>query len=706
MKRDGVVVLTALGIAGVTAARLAPPAALPDGAFPVDRALARAAAALGDAPRTVGSDSHVAAAARLRDAFAALGAPSTDQVGWSCGPWGTCARVRNLVARIGPETGPAVVVVAHYDTVGASPGAADDGAGVAIVLELAAQYGAAPPPNPLVLLLTDAEELGMLGARHWLAIAPDDVQLVVNLEARGASGPSLLFETAGASGPLVARFARTATRPLGSSLFDTVYEQLDNDSDLTIFDRAGYSGINLSFIDAPLSYHTPLDRFAGLSHASVAHQGAIATALVASALETPIVGDDDVIWFDVLGLFVVRYPRVVAVPLAALAAAAIAFAARRAGIPARGAATGAALAACVPLGAGLAGFAVSSLVHVDAGGEWIASTSGASIALLSAGAAVGLAAPRATPADDRAVWFGVVGAWSVAGLACAAMVPGASHLWLGPSLAAAAVGWMTPGRATYGPALVCVAAWAPVLAVLYAGVGRGGAPAVAVGAGLATLLLGVAMRGRAVGRLSAAMSAAVAGLAAVGCALSAAHTDEAPMPLNAVLELGSDLGAGWVLEGEPAAVRARIGTPASAAVGPFAWPGFTLWVPATERELSPPQATLVSRAPIGSGERITVRIRSAREASALVLAWPIADDATVTVAGAPAQPTERGQDHVLWIHGAPSDGVDVAFARPRRGPLRLSLADETAGETGYPRPSATVPFGKGDRIRVVHSVTF
>ncbi|WP_243651025.1 M28 family peptidase [Hymenobacter gummosus] len=48
---------------------------------------------------------------------------------------------RNVIAAFGPETGPRIVVGAHYDVCGEQPGADDNGTGVAALLELARLLG-------------------------------------------------------------------------------------------------------------------------------------------------------------------------------------------------------------------------------------------------------------------------------------------------------------------------------------------------------------------------------------------------------------------------------------------------------------------------------------------------------------------------------------------------------------------------------------
>src|SRR5690606_34437513 len=109
-----------------------------------------------------------------------------------------CATVDNVLARIpGARPDGALLLSAHYDSVPASPGASDDGAGVAAILETPGALLAGPPlARDTWLLLNDGEGLGLRGARAF-AQEPEFARIahVVNLEARGTTGPSLLIET-------------------------------------------------------------------------------------------------------------------------------------------------------------------------------------------------------------------------------------------------------------------------------------------------------------------------------------------------------------------------------------------------------------------------------------------------------------------------------------------------------------------------------
>ena len=106
------------------------------------------------------------------------------------------------------------MLVAHYDSVPGGPGVADDGAGVAAIIEtVRALKEMKPLQNDVIILLTDGEENGMLGAKAFVEDHPwvKDVGLVLNFEARGNKGPSFMFETSDNNGWIVKEFVEACT---------------------------------------------------------------------------------------------------------------------------------------------------------------------------------------------------------------------------------------------------------------------------------------------------------------------------------------------------------------------------------------------------------------------------------------------------------------------------------------------------------------
>ena len=79
-------------------------------------------------------------------------------------------RGANLIATKAGRDTDAVVVAAHLDTVWNSPGADDNGAGVAIVMEVARLLARDSLQKTVVLATPDFEELGLIGARELVRL--------------------------------------------------------------------------------------------------------------------------------------------------------------------------------------------------------------------------------------------------------------------------------------------------------------------------------------------------------------------------------------------------------------------------------------------------------------------------------------------------------------------------------------------------------
>ncbi|HVA16478.1 MAG TPA: M28 family peptidase [Candidatus Dormibacteraeota bacterium] len=265
-------------------------------------------------PHPVGGEQSAVVRARIVSELTQLGYQPQVRGGFACDAYGTCAEVKNVVARLdGQEAGPAVMVAAHYDSVPAGPGASDDGVGAASVLEIArALKMSAPPRHPVIFLLDEGEEAGLLGAEAFVAGDPwaKDVRAAVNMDNRGTSGPSAMFETGSANGWLMRMYAKTVHHPDATSIFYAVYKLLPNDTDFTVFKRAGYQGFNFAFIGDVAHYHTPLDDFANASANSIQHEGGSAlTALRALAnSDLQFGGDSEAVFFDLFGWKTIWWP--------------------------------------------------------------------------------------------------------------------------------------------------------------------------------------------------------------------------------------------------------------------------------------------------------------------------------------------------------------------------------------------------------------
>jgi hypothetical protein len=481
-----------------------PPAAKPESAPPAEVSGGRAQAVLRDllgdgAPHPVGSP----AAARVRERILAqlrsLGYAPEVQEAVACTAGGNCARVSNVLARLaGREPGKSVLLMAHYDSVPAGPGVSDDLSGVAAILEVARVLKAGPPLRHGVLLLLDeGEEANLLGAKAFVEHSPAmaEVGAVVNLEARGTAGPSLMFETSGPDAWMLSAFASRVPRPFTSSLFSTIYQYMPNNTDLTLFKQLGMPGLNFAFIENPAQYHSPLDNLADVSAASLQHHGDNALAAVRGLAEGNLANPPRgrAVFFDLLHATVVRWPAGLSPLLGLLALGltlAAAFRARRQGFAVWGGSfmLGFAAALAALLFVLVLAFIFQMLIARAFPAPWVAHP-GPAIAvfwLLAFGGGLGLAGLMGRRVGLPGLWAGVWVSWSLFGLLFGLLLPGMSYLLIVPALVAGvcglALGGSAAGRtlAAVLPAFVAALLWFAVLSPLYLGLGLMGLLATAV----------------------------------------------------------------------------------------------------------------------------------------------------------------------------------------------------------------------------------
>ncbi len=234
-------------------------------------------------PHFVGSQNHQVVADYLVKELKGLGLETSIQEGFTMTEKGTLVHSKNILARIkGSANTKALLLLSHYDSAphSFSFGASDDASGVATILESvrAFLHSKAKHKNDIIILFSDAEELGLNGAalfvtqHHWAK----DIGLALNLEARGSSGPSyMLMETTQGNAKMVDAFADGKVKyPVSNSLMYSIYKMLPNDTDLTVFRENGkIQGFNFAFIDSHFNYHTMQDTYNHLDPNTLAHQG-------------------------------------------------------------------------------------------------------------------------------------------------------------------------------------------------------------------------------------------------------------------------------------------------------------------------------------------------------------------------------------------------------------------------------------------------
>jgi hypothetical protein len=672
-----------------------------------------------DVPHPIGSPANARVRALVVKRFQALGYEAQLQSGIACTDFGTCGFPTNIVATLGnPERdNDAILLAAHYDSVPAGPGASDDGVGVAAVLEIARILKAMPAPaRPIVLLVTDGEEAGLLGAELFVREHPlaKKIGAAVNMDSRGVSGPSLMFETGSANAWLMHLYSTVAKRPITNSLFYVVYKALPNDTDFTVFKSAAYQGFNLAFIGDVSHYHTPLDNFANASASSMQHQGdnalnALLGLAHAGDLHPP---PGESLFFDVLARAIVALPSGFALP-AALAALVLllletTLLLRARLLVVREALWGSLAALATPLLSAALSIGVIALLRAFGAlpplgiNCWIAHPLAMNMAApaMAVGVAGAVGWWGARRAGFWGFWFGAA-VWIVLlSVAVAIKAPGASYIPLLTALAAVlaalpcAFSWLrrqAPDKAAAAfailiPWFTMLALLIPVLLVMYPALG-------AVAWSLSALTLGFAaslilpLLARAAVRARRLIVAACAALI-VGCVLVTlmlpVYTGRSPQRVNVEywFDSDADLAHWWVY-----AASARLPTGMAAAANFDSMPrpqlpgssSLGFFGDAPKLNLAAPELTQTSAAPAARPNltHYELRLKSIRGAREALVVFPESADVENVVVAAVSGPLRFKLRKMpggtrLLISGIPEGGLPFEIdATSQRIPVQV-----------------------------------
>ncbi len=734
----GVLIVLATGL--LAALRTLPPAPAPADAPPDQFSATRAREVLdrvlGDEkPHPIGSPANAGVRQRIVSELQRLGYEPALSKHMSCSRSGACAEVTNILVSVpGRSKQGTVLLACHYDSVGAGPGASDDGAGIASLLEIARILKRDPPrQRPIALLFDDGEEPGLLGAKAFVEHNPLAHQLsaVVNLEARGTSGPALMFETSGKDAALVRALAASLQHPVTSSVFASVYRELPNDTDLTVFRHAGIAGVNFAFIGDEPHYHTPLDNLAHSSTASLQHEGQSALAMARTlAAGAPVAAGGDAVFFDLFAWRIVHFPASWVLPLLILSALSIAVTGfmlfRRGRVRPR--------AFAGSLGAISFGWLVATAAGAGAGYllaragalpvPWIAHPLRALIACWALGtfAATLPSALFARQTTAPALWLATAAWLTLFSTLLALRLPGASYLTEVPLLAMAVTGsvwalspdseWRT-ALALLAPIALAAIVWMPILLLLYSALGlvSMAAFAAAVAVALTPLVPAPAMLPRR-SRLGASLGAlAVAVVATLIATRAAPFSPDLPQRMSLVLhEDTSARHARWLVGASqgplpPALLAAGKFSPKR--VSPVPWSGgwnrFALAAPTPDPDLPPPGVERVPAPAPSHGRRVRLSIRSLRGAPDLALIVPASTAIqAVQVDGTPARFRQRGNWKRVIVLGAPPGGVEIQLDLPTTKRLTAIVLDRSPGlpASAKPllraRPASAVPSQDGD----------
>ncbi|WP_083971547.1 M28 family peptidase [Actinoplanes awajinensis] len=763
-------VLAVLALAGFAAVRsILPPPAIPASApadeFSAQRAFSEVRT-IAAAPHPAGSAANDRVREHLVETLRGLGlSPEVQdtvstqggQLSASAGGTGL-ARVRNVVTLIpGSASTGRIFLVAHYDSAQTGPGGNDDAAGTSTVLETArALTSGGRLRNDVVLVLTDAEEACLCGAEAFVRQHPlaRDGGVVLNLEARGSSGPAIMFETSTGNANLVGAYAH-APYPVGTSFAVEIYRRLPNDTDFTSFREAGFLGLNSAYIDGAAVYHAPTDTPEAMDRDSLQHHGSNALAVTRELggrdLST-LRGGGDATYFPVPGLLV-RYPGALVWPLAGLAliaVVALGWLARR-----KGRLTGRRLAL-----AGALGLAPIAVAPVLAQLYWTVLTlirpEYAALPIDPYRPGLYRIAVIALAVAVVVCWFALLrrklgaaalavaglGWLAVLGVVLAAAVPGGAYLATLPALAGALAGiaalYLRDGAATAVitvGALVAVVILLPTVVMLF--------PALGMGLGAAGAFLTVLMMlallpvvdlihpsaepvqglPAARARRRGALPTLVASLAVLACTAAGLVVDrfdaKHPALTQLMYALDADTGTAEWLSAE---TDTQKWTSQYVAGDPKPVAGILPAFGAEELRTGPAQAatlpvpnlTLVSDTAAAGGRVLTLRLAPQRTVRFVTLHVAAGTEVSAaTVGGRPLPVTTSaggGWGFGFVFHAPPAEGVEVVLTVRGTGPVKLRAMDASDNVTEMPgfhaRPSGVGVLGSHSSEMVAVAKTY
>ncbi len=670
------------------------------GQFEAVRAKARLAIILGNQqPHPADSFGDDAVRARLIGQIDAMGLHPIVRDQFACNEiykqrGVSCARVKNVIVALGPSTGKALLLNAHYDSTPVGPAAGDDGTGVATLLEVASILKNERLKRPVIFLFNEGEELGLVGARAFMADPLSDrVDSLVNLEARGTTGPVTMFETSLPNGPPVRAFARAVDRPFANSLTTDFYRQLPNYTDVNSFSERGWLTLNFAMIGNETRYHSPGDDIAALDARSLQHMGDQTLSVTRELVAGSQAGSGTLLFADIAGRQLVMIPQAIGFGLLGLLVigfAAIAF--RRGGLW-RGLAI---VVAAIIVGAALAWVGMFLMGLARPGSFWRAYPIWTQLTvyacgLLSAVAALGLIGRRLTVEQLRAsFWL----AFLLLGVAIFFIAPGGVIYFLLPPLVAL-IGILVK-QERIGAIIAAVLLWltlGEVVALLGDLMNNGPffifAPLALMIAMPWLIEAKVLIDG---GKPSRSVTAAAFVMLAGWAAVATAPAYSADRQQRFAIQHATDTGTGhayWSVINDRAPLPKDYGNVAGWRRGELPHIEGKRWIAptATIADLAAPKLSVLSNTSDGNARTVSFRIEANGAASVTLIGGK---DAQIVSAGSgefvrPIAPATKG-NYYLTCSGRSCDGAELQFTTRNAKPTPFTLVGSRRGLPATAKP--------------------
>ncbi len=715
----GVAALVALSVLRVTRPPSPLPASAPDTVFSAERARAHVVR-IAERPHPMGSADHDRVRDYVLGQLAAIGVRGEVQTTTAVGTrFQQSGRVQNVIGDLPGRVpgGKAVLLVAHYDGVEAGPSAADDGAGVAAVLEVVRALRARTQPleHDVIALFTDGEESGLLGAAAVVREHPraSDVAFAINLEARGTAGRSFMFET-GPGNLDAVRLLRRAGDVTAGSVFTTIYRALPNDTDLSELGLLHVPALNFAFTRGVERYHTTGDDTTHLSLGSVQHHGqqmlAVAVAAASGELPRPVTGDAVFFDFPLIGLVV--YPIWAAYLLGVFALVLfilVWWPARPRALIAAGVAF-----LCVALCGVAAG-----LLRIGGPPEW-SGWSGAALGF--AVVAVNAAAYAAVDARWKSARAGGLLVWALLALATSVLAPTLSYLFVWPllfALVAARSRHIVAEWIATAFALLLLAGFATAAAVIMLGVSGAGALAMAVLLALLTWIVGPTLIcALPTWRSALVIPLGVAVASAIVAKVVAVPSGEHPLRSSLIYAENVDEAGGFF---GATAIRdpwTRSGLGDASPGLPWTYDVGLARAVIYGRDVMPaglpkPTAAIVRDTTTAAGRELTVHLEAPRGTTATVVRVRGAPVSRSSIDGVPVDTTRfrrRQRDWVTEYWNVLPEGATITLTMPAGAHGTLEIAARRPGLPEFlhvpPRPAWVVASQSGDVSIVYHAIRF
>jgi hypothetical protein len=139
------------------------------------------------------------------------------------------------------------------------------------------------------------------------------VDSLMNFEARGVSGPAVMFETSQPNGAPIAAYGKVVQHPFASSMMTDVARLIPNDTDVTTYKERPWVTLNFAITGNETRYHSPGDDLGGLDIRSLQHMGDQALGVSSELASGVPLTRGQRIFMDIAGRWFVQMPLVAGV---------------------------------------------------------------------------------------------------------------------------------------------------------------------------------------------------------------------------------------------------------------------------------------------------------------------------------------------------------------------------------------------------------